>query len=245
MDNKIQLGTSQSPALSKVINELPEKSVARKVCLAQGGTPAINGKDEDFGKVIAYAVLMFGIPDKKIPKEGAERKLIYDNLREEYPKVTLKEMVLSIKYASTNRTDVNIGLYGGVLSFSFMAMLINAYLKFKAPIVKEVKKRAEDNMNNVEQFKGLVDIMKSNPEGKKTLEMIQEIGGEKSRNYDKIREATAKIKLPHENAFQKYMKDFDRKRKAQSGGMYVNIAYLGKSMNVTEYMQYRLKQDLK
>ena len=148
-------------------------------------------------------------------------------------------MCLAIKYAASNKTQANKSLWGGKLSSGFMADIFDAYNEFKRPIIKQIETKAADSMTNKQQFAGILTILNSDERGKKSLEYLNAIGSEKEDEMQKLRDERKGVKLEGEDLFQKWIKDFDRKKRAQNrNGRFVNAG--GAERDLDGYFDWRM-----
>lgn len=193
-------------------------------------------------QALVYGATILGIPGDKLPQKPEEKEILINYIKKVHANMSIEDIKLAFDLASEGKTNVDTKLYGANFSASYITGIIKAYKLYKNKLIAQ-----EENKGSKNILQGLVDTfdkMDKTEEGREMLKDIKSIGGNHQREKQERREHIASIELPLENATQRYIREFDKLRRDQdSSDGFAEIE--GKKINITEYMQYRLNQEIK
>lgn len=167
-----------------------------------------DAKNSDLTSAIKYIIALLGVAKEKMPS-STEMLLILTYMRMHMKNVLVDEIRIAFDLAVAGKLKhttkkgnppLDLDLYGNTLSMKYVADVLNAYLEYKKPIIKQISSK-EDQMNNYDRVEAVVKILSQKPEG---VELLNKIGVEKPKSTPPI------WRPPYWDIHQKWFRQFDR-----------------------------------
>lgn len=151
---------------------------------------------------------MLGVSKEKMPS-STEMLLILTYMRMHMKNVLVDEIRIAFDLAVAGKLKhptkpgnppLDLDLYGNTLSMKYVADVLNAYLAYKNPIVKQLAS-SEENLNTYDRAKGVLDLISTIPDA---IETLKQIGADKPKEEKELH--------PYYDMHQRWMRQWDKLR---------------------------------
>lgn len=216
------------------------RSIVGEIELASSGVKIINSTDVDIRKSLGYGIVLLGVPKNKVPQSEEEKIVILSFIKKTFPNITRFDINLAFDYAVEGKFKTELSLYGGTFSAGFVGGIIRGYLDYKNNIISQNKKK-EGGMNNNQIAGAVVSLL-----GKEGIETITRKERTREEQRNELKKEISKIPLPHEEEIQDWFKEFDAIEKSKTNEAPERMVSIdGKIYDINEFINYKLKQNIK